>query len=43
MEKHIKIDKPILETIKKALKDKWQWLEKVQSGEIKLNSSQKVS
>jgi len=42
MEKHIKFDKPIPETIKKELKDKRQWREKVQLGEIKLNPSQKV-
>lgn len=34
MEKHIKFDRPVRETIKKALKDKRQWREKVQSGEL---------
>jgi hypothetical protein len=43
MEKHIKFDKPIPEAINKALKEKRKWREKVQSGEIELNPSQKVS
>ena len=42
MEKHIRFDKPMPEAINKALKDKRQWREKVQSGEIKLNQSQKI-
>ena len=43
MEKYIKFDKPMPEAIKKAVNDKRQWREKVQSGEIKLNPSQKVT
>lgn len=41
MEKHIKFDKPMPEKIKIALAEKRKWRDKVQSGEIGLNPSQK--
>ena len=42
MDKHIKINKPIPEMIKNAIKAKQEWREKVQSGEIKILPSQNV-
>ncbi|MCE6993035.1 hypothetical protein [Dyadobacter sp. CY323] len=41
MEKNIKINKPMPEAISQALREKQEFKEKVQSGEIKLKSSQK--
>jgi hypothetical protein len=36
MEKHIKIDKPVPATIKKAILEKQEWIRKVQAGEMLL-------
>ena len=41
MEKHIKINKPMPEAIRQALKEKQEWKEKVQSGETRLKSAKK--
>ncbi|WP_439555243.1 hypothetical protein [Dyadobacter sp.] len=38
MKKQIKIDKPMPEFIKAALKEKQEWKGKIQSGETKLGS-----
>ncbi|WP_215232086.1 hypothetical protein [Dyadobacter linearis] len=45
MEKHIKVNKPIPEAIRKALEEKRQWREKVRSGEYSaaINKTFKVA